>query len=171
VNPTTDLPILVALSPAGDVVVTSRYGRHWVHQPLTEPRQIDTDKVERFIDSADLLRVGQQYESWAMLEADIQRRVRTAPTVPVDTTHWDAVDVRDMLKVARVFEAEAKVPDARSLLQLLAGLPVVRGDDSLHKEVIDALGALVAPRVIAREFVSKSAHLVPQAMSQLSIAA
>ena len=167
----TELPTLVALSPAGDVFVTSRYGRSWLHVPGAEPCLLAEADVARVIDRADLVRAGQQYETWLQLQADLQHRVSTTPTVQVDTSSWDAADVHDMLLAAADFEAEGAVHDARSLLRLLAGLPVVRADDTLHSKVLDALMAQVSPRVTAHTFVSQSRALVAPAMRQLAFAA
>ncbi len=152
------MPTLVAMSRGGDMLITEDNGVSRLHLPpgAGGVSILSGDEAYMIISRADLSMVDEDFRTWGDLAAAVQRRVADGMELPgIDTTEWDAIDVREMLDVVDDLLDEDDNAEAVQLLDFLLGLSLVRDDDHLYRETKERLVAVQQPMPELAHFPTK----------------
>ncbi|MCE9622689.1 MAG: hypothetical protein K8R99_10120 [Actinomycetia bacterium] len=164
-------PTLVAMSPAGDILITKVMERYWLNRSFArEPLNIEVSDVARIANQAGLDVVNLEFDSWAQLEAAVDERVERTPCPEIDASTWDEDEIEDALVEADELVARGDAVGARELLWFLCDLPQVLGDRLLHKSIEIRLRRLdkAAPLF---QFANPHKLPVERALEQFQLAA
>jgi len=138
---------LVAMPASGEVFIARDDGVLWLVSPpgAGGPERVDEEIVERAVAHHGFERIEQDFDGWAELDAERQRRAGEGmPEVQVDLEHLDAEDVAGLLGALERARDRGQVPLARRAALRLLTSPVVRHDDDLYGRVLGFLEELDA---------------------------
>lgn len=136
------------MSRSGDAFVTSDQGRFYLHlSPLAGGiKSLSQDEADRYVTDAGLHSIDESFDSWSDVDASIRSYASEhVPTPKVDPAAWDEQEVDDMIAAAKRMITRDEAAKAKRLLDLLLGLPLVRGDDDLFAKVQSELRVLTEP--------------------------
>ena len=91
---------LVAMPPSAEVFIARDDGVLWLVSPpgAGGPERVNEEIVERAVAQHGFERIDQDFDGWAELDAERQRRAgEEMPEVQVDLEHFDAEDVEGLL--------------------------------------------------------------------------
>lgn len=133
------MPRLIALSAAGDVLITQADGRFWLHDEIgqDDPTPLDAEQVQVHIDRGGLTVVDQQYPTWDDLELAVEQQVATLPEVePDDPATWSVEDIREMLEEIDDLTEDGELREALESVRLLVALAAAQADPELAGELL-----------------------------------
>ena len=137
------MPRLVAMAPSGETYISFTPDRgYWLHVPVGArgAGPINESMVEQAVALHGFERLGVDVGTWEELKQAVEEH--TTPPPEIEDATFDAVDVREMLHVARQWAAEGEGDRARRLVVELLKVPTVRSDDHLYDAVVAMLGSL-----------------------------
>jgi len=153
------MPVLIAMSRSGDVVISQDDNRYWLHLPPTAGgvRPLDENELDRYISFGDLSEIGESFDTYQLLATAVSAEAAKLPLPGIDPSTWDGTDVVDMLAEVEALIADGEHGEATALARLLVSLPVVRLDEGLHDQVLGYLvGTAVAMRPAFQTSVAAS---------------
>ena len=169
------MPMLVAMSASGDVLVTTDGSVARLHLPALAGGvevlgEVDLDV---YVARAGLDRVDHEFESWTDLGAWVNQRVEGwLPHHRLDPADWDVEDVGDMLETFDDLVSRGENDEARALIDWLLGVPVVRARGDLFDRVLERQRGASRPAVLPPRFKTDQApEIVERAKQRWAVAA